>query len=122
MLAYLDALIAAVAANDRDAMTRLLADPRARVLTRAVRHEVRARSAAVRRDTDGLRALGAPLPLLQLRHQTAQLLDGRTDHEDPAEYRPQAPAEAPAPVRRAPSAGGAPARRRSRQIELPLSA
>lgn len=118
MLAYLDALIAAVAANDRDAMTRLLADPRARVLTRAVRHEVRARAAAVRRDTDGLRALGAPLPLLQLRHQTAQLLDGRTDHEDPVEYRPQAPA----PVRREPSAGGAPARRRSRQIELPLSA
>jgi len=97
MLAYLDALIAAIAACDADAMTRLLADPMARVLTRAARHEVTARLAASINGTEsGNRALGAPLGaplrLLQLHHQTAQLLVGRADGDVLREYRPQPPA------------------------------
>ena len=101
MLAYLDALIAAIAACDADAMTRLLADPMARVLTRAARHEVTARLAASINGTErGNRALaaplaaplGAPLRLLQLHHQTAQLLVGRADGDVLSEYRPQPPA------------------------------
>ena len=93
MLAYLDALIAAIAACDADAMTRLLADPMARVLTRAARHEVTARLAASINGTEsGNRALGAPLRLLQLHHQTAQLLVGRADGDVLREYRPQPPA------------------------------
>ncbi len=90
MLAYLDALIAAIAVRDADAMTRLLADPMARVLPRAARNEVSARLAAMLDGTSrATAALGAPLRLLQLQHQTAQLLNGRADGDDPIEYRPQ---------------------------------
>jgi hypothetical protein len=93
MLAYLDALIAAIAVHDADAMTRLLADPMARVLPRAARNEVSARLAAMLDGTSrATAALGAPLRLLQLHHQTAQLLNGRADGDDPIEYRPQPPA------------------------------
>lgn len=90
MLAYLDALIAAIAVRDADAMTRLLADPMARVLPRAARNEVSARLAAMLDGTSrATAALGVPLRLLQLQHQTAQLLNGRADGDDPIEYRPQ---------------------------------
>lgn len=104
MLAYLDALIAAVTAGDVETVARLLAHPLARVLTREARQEAQGYAAGT--------ATGAPLRLLQLQHQTAQLLVGRTDREDPIEYRPAAPA----PLR------SDPARVRERQMELPLSA
>jgi len=97
MLAYLDALIAAIAACDADAMTRLLDDPMARMLTRAARHEVTARLVASINGTESgnrplAAPLGAPLRLLQLHHQTAQLLVGRADGDVLSEYRPQPPA------------------------------
>src|SRR3970040_426766 len=66
MLAYLDALLAAVGARDAEEIERLLAHPLGRILTRAARAEAEAAGACGSR--------GAPLDLLQLRHQTAQLL------------------------------------------------
>lgn len=108
MLSYLDALIAAIAARDAEDIARLLAHPLARVLTREARHEATAQLHAA---ADGT-TLGAPIRLLQLQHQTAQLLDGRTDRDDPIEYRKQPPA----PLRQERAKG------RARQMELPLSA
>jgi hypothetical protein len=104
MLAYLDALIAAVTARDVEDIARLLAHPLARVLTREARAEASAYAAGT--------ATGTPIRLLQLQHQTVQLLVGRTDAEDPLEYRKQAPA----PLRNEVTRG------RERQMELPLSA
>jgi hypothetical protein len=66
MLAYLDALVAALAARDTAEIERLLAHPLARTLTRDARADAQAAAAG--------EAGGAPLRLLQLRHQTAQLL------------------------------------------------
>jgi hypothetical protein len=116
MLAYLDALIAAIAARDAEEIARLLAQPLARVLTREARQEATAQLHAVL----AARTVGVPLRLLQLQHQTAQLLAGRTDREDPVEYRQQPPA----PVRedRAQGRTAARAKGRARQMELPLSA
>jgi hypothetical protein len=104
MLAYLDALIAAVTARDVENIARLLAHPLARVLTR----EARAEAAAYVAGT----ASGTPIRLVQLQHQTMHLLVGRTDAEDPVEYRKPAPA----PLRTDATRG------RERQMELPLSA
>ena len=68
LLTYLDALVAAVRARDAAEITRLLAHPLARMLSREVATEARAAVTAPP-------AL-APLRLLQLRHQTAMLLGG----------------------------------------------
>lgn len=68
MLTYLDALIDALVVRDTPETERLLAHPLARILT----EDVRAEAEALR---DGRSdALSAPLRLLQLRHQTAELL------------------------------------------------
>lgn len=66
MLAYLDALIAAVSALDSAEIHRLLAHPLRCILTRDARCEAETTAAG--------RPRGVPLRLLQLRHQTAYLL------------------------------------------------
>lgn len=68
MLAYLDALIEALAVRDSATIRRLLAHPLARILTDEARGEAQG-------FLDGaFDALAAPLRVMQLRHQTAQLL------------------------------------------------
>lgn len=68
MLAYLDSLIAAVTVRDASDIDRLLAHPLSRILPPEARRE-----AETFRDVqcDGL---AAPLRVMQLRHQTAELL------------------------------------------------
>lgn len=105
MLAYLDALVAAVHARHTAEIERLLAHPLGRVLTRDARNEAQAAAIGT--------ASGVPLRLLQLRHQTGELLAGRADAEEPAEYVHRAPVSV--------SAGNRRSAPRS-QIELPLSA
>lgn len=107
MLAYLDALVAALAARDTAEIDRLLAHPLARILTREARADAESAAAGVRK--------GAPLRLLQLRHQTAQLLgEGVGDVAGAAEFHQTLPpsvsrvADRRTPVRH--------------QTELPLSA
>jgi hypothetical protein len=103
MLAYLDALVTAVGAGDAAEIERLLAHPLARILSREAAHEAHAA-------TQGALAC-APLRLLQLRHQTAQLLGEPS--RAAAEHRAIPPSAARASERR-------PVTRH--QIELPLSA
>ena len=105
VLAYLDALLAAHAGRDVAEIERLLAHPLARILTHDVLAEAQGAATGAPR--------GAPLRLMQLRHQTAQLLAGRLDE-------PEVP-EGPQPLRAAPSSITAhPAERV--QLRLPLSA
>jgi hypothetical protein len=107
VLAYLDALVAAIAARNAAEISRLLAHPLARTLTRDGRLEAEQVAAGV--------ATVAPLRLLQLRHQTAQLLGAPADsaeHEFDAEA---------AGLPQAANRGGARAPSRH-QMELPLSA
>lgn len=121
MLAYLDALIDASTIRDFVAVRRLLAHPLARILSAKVRDEVDA-LAEGRCD-----ALAAPLRLMQLRHQTAELLRESlpiADVVDVAEVATAADlevADAPRARRALPPAR---ARRPARlvQMELPLSA
>ncbi|HLA91214.1 MAG TPA: hypothetical protein VJL28_12380 [Gemmatimonadaceae bacterium] len=96
MLAYLDALLAAVGARDAEEIERLLAHPLGRILTRAARAEAEAAGACGSR--------GAPLDLLQLRHQTAQLLGARAAAREEHEARRSVPptvrrSDRPAPRR-----------------------
>lgn len=105
MLAYLDALVAAIAAGNPAEIARLLAHPLARTLTRDARDEAEQAAASASRT--------APLRLLQLRHQTAHLLGER---DDAAELDTDTAAVPPTASRQAPRA---PARH---QMELPLSA
>ena len=105
MLAYLDALIAAIVAGNPAEIARLLAHPLARTLTRDAWVEAEHVAAGV--------TVSAPLRLLQLRHQTAQLLG---DHADAAEREVETTVVPPSANRPAPRA---PARH---QMELPLSA
>jgi hypothetical protein len=70
MLAYLDALLAALAARDIPEIDRLLAHPLARILSPAALAD----AAAERRAAAACAPPVAPLRLLQLRHLTAQLL------------------------------------------------
>ena len=111
MLAYLDRLLDALTVRDTVEAERLLAHPLARVLTAAARDEA---VAVIDGRAD---ALAAPLRLMQLRHQTAQLL-----LDAPVADRPE-PAAMPEPVVRVsvPTAPPARATRRA-QMELPLSA
>lgn len=105
MLAYLDALVAAVRARHTAEIERLLAHPLGRVLTRDARNEAQAAAIGT--------AAGVPLRLLQLRHQTGQLLAGHADADEPVEYLPRPPVMVSAGSRRAAPLS---------QIELPLSA
>ena len=108
MLAYLDALVAAVSRHDTRDIERLLAHPLARILTGEACRE--AQMAA------GDRTSAVPLRLLQQRHQTAQLLGDRVTAAEAIEFRSAVPPLAPLPQR--------PMERRvpARQMELPLSA
>ena len=120
MLAYLDALIAALSVRDAAEVARLLAHPLARILPETVRDEALAFTSV------GADPLAAPLHTMRLRHQTAELL-----REGPvvADLAPEASraaardgiADGPRPT--APPSAVAP-RRPSRlvQMELPLSA
>jgi hypothetical protein len=103
MLAYLDALLRALAGRDTAEIDRLLAHPLARILNHDALGEAQAASAG--------EPHGAPLCLLQLRHQTAQLLGEHADATTAA----AAPRRSlqPSVPRRAPA---------RHQMELPLSA
>jgi hypothetical protein len=114
MLAYLDSLIGALSLRDRAEILRLLEHPLARILPAEARAEAEAFAAG---DRD---ALAAPLRVMQLRHQTGELLRDAPVVADRAEdpvvtrERSSAPrAAAPAAMRRPP---------RLVQMELPLSA
>ena len=112
MLAYLDALIAALAARDTSEIDRLLAHPLARILS----PDALADATAERRAAGtGLTSV-TPLRLLQLRYRTAQLLGDRVTADAPerdeTERRRHAPDKAAWSERRPPA----------RQMELPLSA
>ena len=138
MLNYLDALIDALSLRDCAEVTRLLAHPLSRILPATVRDEANSL-------VDGrCDALAAPLRLMQLRHQTAELLRDSPPVADVADestdswvevadasrvHRPHAranaPANAPANVpAKAPANVPARAHRPPRmvQMELPLSA
>jgi hypothetical protein len=73
VLAFLDALCAALIARDAEHIRRLLAHPLARALPRGVRDEANAMA-------QGAHApFGAPLRTLRLYHQTAHLLGVSAD-------------------------------------------
>jgi hypothetical protein len=110
MLAYLDALIAALAARDIAETDRLLAHPLARILSQDALADATAERRAAGTDTPA----GTPLRLLQLRYRTAQLLSEHVMADAPE-------AAALAEQKR----GSAWAERRPgarHQMELPLSA
>lgn len=107
MLAYLDSLIAALTVRDASDIDRLLTHPLARVLPPEARRE-----AETFRD-EGCDALAAPLRVMQLRHQTAELLRARTVSEKSTPY--AAPRVQISPPSRSRKAAHA-------QMELPLSA
>lgn len=109
MLAYLDALVAAIAASNPAEIARLLAHPLARTLT----HDARVEAEHVAAGGALGVTVAAPLRLLQLRHQTAHLLG---EHADDAERDVETATVSPSVTRAAPRA---PARH---QMELPLSA
>ena len=120
MLAYLDALIAALAARDIAETDRLLAHPLARILS----PEALADATAERRAAGTDEPAGTPLRLLQLRYRTAQLLSDaqvNADAPDPAEAPAEPVADRKRPVAHPPvwSDRRQPARQ---QMELPLSA
>lgn len=108
MLSYLDALIAALSVRDTPEAERLMAHPLARLLPEDVRDEASAFTAGARDP------LAAPLRVMQLRHQTAELLREAPELADQpvAERVPRVAAQA------LPSRRGA----RHHQMELPLSA
>ena len=113
MLAYLDALLAALAARDTTEIDRLLAHPLARILS----PDALADATAERRAAGTGTASVTPLRLLQLRYRTAQLLGDRVNAD--------APELDEAAGRRAPLQAPAWSERRAttrQQMELPLSA
>lgn len=119
MLAYLDALLDALTVRDTAKVERLLAHPLARILPDAARAEAMALADG---RTD---ALAAPLRVMQLRHQVAELLRDAPPVADLAELAPAHDPTEAADAPRAPRAHPpARARRPSRmvQMELPLSA
>lgn len=114
MLAYLDALIGALSLRDRTAIRGLLEHPLARILPAEARAEAESFAAGE------LDPLAAPLRVMQLRHQTSELLRETPVVADLAEEL--------TPVRElqgTPRASVPPALRRPPrmvQMELPLSA
>jgi hypothetical protein len=124
MLAYLDALIAALAARNTIETDRLLAHPLARILSpEALADATAERRAAV---TDA--PAGTPLHLLQLRYRTAQLLADSTAAplaDRVATVAADAPEADSSERKRQPAGAPAWSERRSTartQMELPLSA
>jgi hypothetical protein len=120
MLAYLDALIAALAARDIAETDRLLAHPLARILS----PEALADATAERRAAGTDEPAGTPLRLLQLRYRTAQLLSDAQINADAPE-RAEVPVEAVADHKRLAAHPPAWSDRRQpvrQQMELPLSA
>ncbi len=117
MLAYLDALIAALAARDMMEIDRLVTHPLARILPPDVRDEA---TVFLSGHAD---PLAAPLRTLRLRHQTAELL---RDVPEIADRPAMEPATKPVAVRHAgldPSAAvRASQNARLAQMELSLSA
>lgn len=79
MLAYLDALIAALAARNTTEIDRLLAHPLARILSQDALADATAERRAAGTGTPSV----APLKLLQLRYRTAQLLSSRVNADSP---------------------------------------
>ncbi len=114
MLAYLDALLAALAARDLTEIDRLLAHPLARILSPDALADATAERRAAATGSPSV----TPLRLLQLRYRTAQLLGSRVNADAPELPEPVArPRHAP------PAAAWAERRASSRnQMELPLSA
>jgi hypothetical protein len=116
MLAYLDALLAALASRDTHEIDRLLAHPLARILS----PDALADAAAERRAAATGAGPVVPLRLMQLRHRTAQLLG-----EAVAAKAPETAERADAVARRQPAKAPAWSDRRPaerHQMELPLSA
>lgn|ERR1017187_2045447 len=74
MIAYLDALLAALAARDTSEIDRLLAHPLARILSPDALADATAERRAAGAGTPSV----APLRLFQLRYRTAQLLADHT--------------------------------------------
>ena len=115
MLAYLDALIAALAARDIAETDRLLAHPLARILS----PEALADATAERRAAGTDAPAGTPLHLLQLRYRTAQLLNDARVNADAPE--PETAVDRKRPIPPAPAwSDRRPSTRQ--QMELPLSA
>jgi hypothetical protein len=116
MLAYLDALLAALASRDIPEIDRLLAHPLARILSPDALADVTAERRAA---ASGAGAV-VPLCLMQLRHRTAQLLNEAVAADAPEPEQLADPA-----TRRRLAQSPAWSERRSatrHQMELPLSA
>jgi hypothetical protein len=113
MLAYLDALIAALAARSTTEIDRLLTHPLARILS----PDALADASAERWAAESGAPAGTPLRLLQLRYRTAQLLGQRAGSD-------ALPPEATESRRTGPPPAAWNERRPSarNQMELPLSA
>ncbi len=110
MLGYLDALISALSLRDATEAARLLRHPLARLLPAEVCEEAEAIANGTRD------ALAVPLRAMQLRRQTAELLQeapALADATAPAEEARDGPRTMPPRSTR---------RRRPQQMELPLSA
>ncbi len=107
MLGYLDSLISAVNERETPEIDRLLTHPLARILPAEARREAEA-------FRDGtVDEFASPLRVLQLRHQTAELLRASTL---------PAPARMLPPPRVSLSPRERPRSSASAQMELPLSA
>jgi hypothetical protein len=105
MLGYLDSLIAALDTRETRDIERLLRHPLARILPPDARREAEAF-----RD-NAVDSFAAPLRVMQLRHQTAELLKASAAP-------PATPLSAPPRVTMSPPAR----QQRTAQMELPLSA
>ena len=116
MLTYLDALIEALVVRDTPEADRLLAHPLARILTADVRAEAEALRGG------GSEALAPPLRLLQLRHQTAELLRDAPVVADRAEPPDTLDVLVAPRLQRSPPTARVPRAARMVQMELPLSA
>jgi hypothetical protein len=114
MLAYLDALLAALAARDTSEIDRMLAHPLARILSPDALADATAERRAAATGTPSV----TPLRLLQLRYRTDQLLGSRRN-ADASEL----PESGPRPRNAPPGPAWADRRVATRtQMELPLSA
>jgi hypothetical protein len=116
LLGYLDALIAALSVRDSTEAQRLLAHPLARLLPAHVMAEASAFSAGERD------ALAAPLRVMQLRYQTAELLRDAPLAADQPEPRATAEPVLTTTPSAVPSAVRTRRAHRQQQMELPLSA
>jgi hypothetical protein len=114
MLAYLDALIAALSLRDRAGIVRLLEHPLARIIPGEARAEAESFASG---EPD---PLAAPLRMMQLRHQTAELLRESVVVADRAEEPAVTRERTSAPRVTAPLSAHRPPR--MMQMELPLSA